>query len=182
MRDFSATDYFTDASLVDDPYEYFDDLRSKCPVVREPSHGVLAVSGYDETAAVYRDEVSFSSCNVVGGPFPGLPVEASGDDISDLIERFRGVFPLSDSFTTFDPPRHTDHRALVMRLITPRRLRDNENFMCGVAQRYVDKFITAGRCEFVEGFAHPFSLLVIADFLGVPEEDHERFRNGFDAP
>lgn len=182
MIDFETIDYFTDKSLVEDPYSYFEHIRSLCPVYQEPHHGVLAVTGYDEAVAVYRDDDAFSSCNVVGGPFPGLPVEAVGDDITALIEDYRHVFPLSENFTTFDPPRHTDHRALLMRLITPRRLRENEEFMWRLGKRQLDAFVDAGSGEFIEGFAHPFSLLVIADFLGVPEADHEWFKQGFEAP
>ena len=34
-----------------------------------------------------------------------------------------------------------------------------------------------GECEFVGEFASPFAMLVIADLLGVPEADHEMFRD-----
>jgi cytochrome P450 len=182
MIDVSTTDYFTDPALVDDPYEYYEALRAEHPVVQEPFKGVYAVTGYDEAAAIYRDDQTFSSCNAVGGPFPGLPVAPAGDDVSEQIEQHRHVFPLSDNFTTFDPPKHTAYRALMMRLITPRRLKENEDFMRRQAERFLDSFIETGRCEFVEDYAHPLSLLVVADFLGVPEEDHDGFRRGFDAP
>ena len=182
MIDFTGADYFTDASLVEDPYGYYDLLRAQGPVCREPYQGTYAVTGYEEAVAVYRDDDTFSSCNSVGGPFPGLPVEADGDDISDLIETYRHVFPLSDNFTTFDPPKHAAYRGLMMRLITPRRLKENEEFMRRMAERYLDSFIDTGCCEFVDDYAHPLSLLVVADFLGVPEQDHARFRQGFDAP
>jgi len=182
VTDFSRADYFTDPSLVENPFEYYDYLRSQCPVHREPHHGVFAVTGYDEALAVFRDSENFSSCNVVGGPFPGLPVEPKGDDITELIAQHRHVFPLSENFATYDPPEHTRHRELLKRLITPRRLRENEDFMWRLARRQVDAFVRRGGYEFIEEVAHPFSLLVIADFLGVPEEDHEWFRSGFEAP
>lgn len=47
-------DFFTDKALVDDPYDYYDAIR-RCPVWREPAHGVVMVSGYDEALAVQRD-------------------------------------------------------------------------------------------------------------------------------
>ena len=37
-------DFFTEKSLVDDPYDYYDAIR-RCPVWREPAHGVVMVSG-----------------------------------------------------------------------------------------------------------------------------------------
>ena len=36
-----------------------------------------------------------------------------------------------------------------------------------------------GSCEFISAYAQPFAMLVVADLLGVPEEDHQRFREGF---
>ena len=72
---------------------------------------------------------------------------------------------------------HTAHRALLMRLITPKRLSENEAFMWRLADRQLDEFVANGECEFISDFASPFALLVIADLLGVPEADHEMFRD-----
>lgn len=72
MTDFETVDFFTDPALVPDPYPYFDHLRSKCPVSHATPFNVLAVTGYDEALAVYRDP-AFSSCVSVAGPFSGLP-------------------------------------------------------------------------------------------------------------
>ena len=118
----------------------------------------------------------FSSCNSVSGPFPGFPVPLVGDDVSALVEAHRDALPMSDQLPTLDPPKHTEHRALLGRLLTPRRLKENEAFMWRLADRQIDEFVAKGRCEFVSEYASPFSLLVIADLLGVPESDHEMFR------
>ncbi len=82
---------------------------------------------------------------------------------------------MSDQLPTLDPPVHTDHRALLLRLITPRRLKSNEEFMWRLADRQLDTFLARGDGEFISDFASPFAMLVIADLLGVPEEDHPRF-------
>jgi cytochrome P450 family 150 subfamily A5 len=176
MTDFDAIDFFRDQSLVADPYPYYEFLRSRCPVRREAHHDVMMVTGYEEALAVYHDPGLFSSCNAVTGPFPGFPVSLEGDDVSDLIERYRDQLPMSDQVITFDPPKHTDHRGLLMKLLTPARLKENEAFMWEYADRQIDEFIGAGKCEFISEFASPFAMLVIADLLGVPKEDHALFR------
>ncbi|WP_066064116.1 cytochrome P450 [Frankia sp. EI5c] len=175
MTDFEAVDFFRGDELVEDPYPYFHALRSKCPVQPEPHHGVVMVTGYDEAVSVFHDSDHFSSCISVTGPFPGFPVPLEGDDISELIERHRNDLPMSDQLPTFDPPVHTDHRALLMRLITPKRLKENEEFIWRLADRLLDTFLAKGEGEFISGFAGPFALLVIADLLGVPEEDQDEF-------
>lgn len=176
MGEFDTIDFFRGNDLVADPYPYFDSLRGKCPVQRESHHDVVMVTGYDEAVSVYTNPATFSSCNSVTGPFPGFPVPLEGDDVSDLIEQHRDELPFSDQITTMDPPKHKAHRGLLMRLITPKRLRENEDFMWRHADRQIDEFVARGECEFIRDFAGPFTLYVIADLLGVPEEDHEWFR------
>jgi cytochrome P450 family 150 subfamily A5 len=174
--DYEAIDFFRGNELVADPYPYFDWLRAQCPVQRERHHGVTMVTGYEEAIAVYNDTAAFSSCNSPTGPFPGFPVALDGDDVSALIEQHRHQLPMSDQLLTFDPPIHTAHRALLMRLITPKRLRENEEFMWRLADRQIDELLDRGDGEFIRGYGQPFAMLVVADLLGVPESDHALFR------
>ncbi len=175
MTDFEELDFFRGDELVADPYPYFDALRERCPVRREPHHGVVMVTGYDEAVEIFHDSRTFSSCVSVTGPFPGFPVPLEGDDVTALIEEHRHELPFSDQLPVLDPPVHTDHRALLMRLITPKRLKENEASMWQLADRQLDEFLDGGEGEFVGGFASPFTLLVIADLLGVPEQDRDEF-------
>src|SRR5690606_6883148 len=68
-------------------------------------------------------------------------------------------------------PTHTNHRALLMRLLTPKRLKENEDARWQIADDILDDFLAPGRGEIIHGFPAPFTLRVIADLLGVPEED-----------
>jgi len=179
VTDFETVDFFTDESLVPDPYPYFDHLRSKCPVVQATPFNVLAVTGYDEALTVYKDP-AFSSCVSVAGPFSGMPFGPDGyDDVSELIEQHRAAVPMAEHITSQDPPLHTRTRGLMNKLITPKRLKENEEFMWRLADQQLDTFIERGKCEFLADYAKPFSLLVIADLLGVPAEDHDEFRAVF---
>lgn len=174
--DFDEIDWFRAKALYQDPYPYYEWLRSHGPVWREPHHGAVMVTGYEEAVAVYHDTARFSNCNSVAGPFTVWPVPFEGDDISEIIEQHRDVLPFSDQLPTFDPPKHTTHRALLMRLITPKRLKENEEFMWRLADLQIDEFLSRGECDFVHDYASPFTLLVIADLLGVPEADRPAFR------
>lgn len=178
MSDFEAVDFFTDPSLIPDPYPYFDHLRRRCPVAPRSDQGVMAITGHSEALAVYKDP-AFSSCVSVAGPFSGLPFEPEGDDIGSLIERHRSQIPMSEHIVTQDPPEHTRTRGLLSRLLTPKRLKENEDFMWRLADQQLDEFLSRGSCEFLDEYARPFSGLVIADLLGVPIEDHEEFREVF---
>lgn len=172
----ATINFFRDRAVQDDPYPYFDALRSMSPVWREPHYGVFMVTGYEEALAVYNDAVHFSSCNTVSGPFQKFSVPVEGDDISAIIEAHRDELPFSDQLPSFDPPRHTEHRRLLMKLLTPQRLRENEDFMWRQADRFLEPLVEGGTGEFIAGYAQPFTLVVIADLEGVPEDDHDTFR------
>ena len=156
MTELEKLDFFSDQSLVADPYPYMEAMRSGCPVRREPHQNVMVVTGYDEAVAVFGDSENFSSCTAV-----------------------TGQLPFSDQVTVMDPPTHTEHRALLMGLITPKRLKENEDFMWRHADTYLEPYL-AGGGEFIKGFAAPFTLAVIADLLGVPEEDRPEFAKHMD--
>jgi cytochrome P450 len=175
VTDLQTANFFRDRSVQDDPYAYFDALREQSPVWQEPNFGVFMVTGHEEALAVYNDSARFSSCNTVSGPFVKFSEPFEGDDVTDIIERHRDELPFSDQLPSFDPPRHTAHRALMMRLLTPGRLRENEEFMGRLADRQLGELVEAGGCEFITAYAAPFTLLVIADLEGVPEADHGLF-------
>ena len=178
MTDIETKNFFTDPDLVQDPYPYYDALREGCPVGREPHHDVMMVTGYEEAIQVLSDEQTFSSCISVTGPFSGLPACPESDDITDFIEEHRPSLPMNDQLPTMDPPQHTDHRGLLMRLITPKRLEENEAFIERIADRLLDDLLARGEGDYITGFAAPFAMLVIADLLGVPESDHQEFIEG----
>ena len=186
MSEFEKANFITDRAIQDDPYPYFDWVREQGPVWREPHFGMFMITGHPEAMAIYGDPATFpendlpsgtySSCNVVCGSFVKFPVPMEGDDVSELIVRYRNELPFSDQLPSFDPPNHTAQRHLLMRLITPKRLKENEDFMWQFADRLIDAFFEEGSFEMVGSYAEPFTLTVIADLEGVPESDHSLFR------
>ncbi|WP_425394525.1 cytochrome P450 [Aldersonia kunmingensis] len=173
--DIDSVDFFMNPKILHDPYDYLAALRNECPVRRETHHDVVMVTGHQEALAIYNDTERFSSCTSVTGPFPGFPVPLEGDDVSDIIAAHADELPFSDQLPTFDPPKHTAHRSLLSRMITPKRLKENEDFMWRLADSQYDTALASGACDYVADFAAPFAMLVIADLLGVPEADHIEF-------
>ena len=181
MTDLADVDYFSNAEVAQDPYEYWDYLRNQGPVFREPHHGVVAVTGYQEVQAAFKDVDSFSAVNAIGGPFPPLPFTPDGDDISDQIEAHRHEFPIFEHMVVMDPPEHEKARSLLGRLLTPRRLQENTDYIWQLADRQLDEFIANGHCEFLGEYGKPFATLAIADLLGVPQEDRAEIRRNLGA-
>jgi cytochrome P450 len=181
MTDLADVDYFTNPDVAQDSYEYWDYLRSQGPVFREPHHGVVAVTGYQEVQTAFKDVDSFSAVNAIGGPFPPLPFIPAGDDISEQIDAHRHEFPIFEHMVVMDPPQHDKARSLLGRLLTPRRLQENTDYIWQLADRQFDEFIAEGRCEFLGDYGKPFATLAIADLLGVPQADRAEIRRNLGA-
>ncbi len=179
MTSYETRNWFSDADVAQDPYPFLDALRAQNPVQPTPYHGVVAVTGYEETSEILRDHDNFSACITVVGPFGDFAEPLVGDDVSEVIERSRHRLPQSEHMVTMDPPAHTRERALLMRLLTPKRLRENEAYIRTLADQQLDPIIAAGHCEFIHEYASPLATLVIAELLGVPQEDFDEVRAGF---
>ncbi len=171
--DYEAVDFLQRSPLYQDPYPYFEFVRSKGPVWREPRRGVLMVTGHAECSEVYRDTATYSNAALMSGPFAQWPEPLVGEDVTDIIEKYRDTLPLSDQLVTFDPPKHTAHRALLGRLLTPKRLKENEDFLWRVAANTIDRFVDRGKVDLIAEFANPFALVAVADLLGVPPGFHD---------
>jgi cytochrome P450 len=168
-------DFFTDPEVLQDPLPYYVALRERGPVWREPHRGVFMLSGIEEILEVYADTENFSAIVSSLGPLVPLPKPDAGEGWAEMIERRRHEIPMSDMLIGLDPPKHTRHRALVGKLFTPNRLKENEEFMWTLADGLIDE-LAGGVVEFCHDYARPFTLLVIADLLGVPRADHVKFR------
>lgn len=176
MTDLASADYFSDGALAQSPFDYFDHLRSRNPVFREPNYGVLMVTGYAEVVEAFKNSEALSAVNAIGGPFPPLPFVPEGDDITDQIAAHRHLFPISEHMVVMDPPDHTRARSLLGRLLTPKRLKENEEYLWSLSDQVLDEFFDDEHCEFLGQYAKPFATLAITDLLGVPEEDRDEFR------
>jgi cytochrome P450 family 150 subfamily A5 len=176
MTSLERLDHFYDPTVASNPYPYWEQARAQSPVWREPHHGVVLITGYEEALAIYQDNARWSSCNTAAGLQP-FPVPLEGDDVGELIEQHRDQLVFSDEIGAQDPPKHTMYRSLLSRLFTPRRLSENESFMWMLADQQIDEILERRECEFVYDFANPFTALIISDLLGVPEDERSGFRD-----
>ena len=171
-------DFFTDPSVIEDPYPYYERLRAKCPV-QSNAHNAVLVTSFDLGVEVYRDQEHYSSVNATNGPLPPLPFTPHGDDITEQLEAHRAQLPMAGLLVTLDQPNHAPLRSFVVGLFSPERLAQNAPNMVAIADRLIDEFASTGEVDLVRGFGVPFAGLVIADLLGVPQEDRAWFREMF---
>jgi cholest-4-en-3-one 26-monooxygenase len=141
------------------PYEHFRRLRADTPVSHhdhpEWDRGYWAVVRHADVVRVSRDSTTFRN-----SPHPMIDV--SEDD---------AAAGLSEILISKDPPEHTRLRKLISAGFTPRRVAD----LTDRIHERVDSMIAAvadkGACDLVTDLALWLPLHVIADLVGVPEED-----------
>ncbi len=144
------------------PHDWFAQLRRDAPVFWHPEPdgpGFWCVTRYDDVVTVNRDNQLFSSNR--GAVFMwDLPEE-------DLEQQRLMMLNM-------DPPMHTRYRRLVNKGFTPRMVAEIETKARERARDIIDRVTTQGECDFVVDVAAELPLQVIADILGVPQEDRHR--------
>ena len=146
------------------PFEWFRQLRHEAPVYWHPEPagplgGFWTVTGYDDCVTVNRDWEHFSSARR-----SALFGDMDGDALAQ-----QQLMMLN-----MDPTMHTRYRRLVNKGFTPKLVRDLEQQIRGYADGIIDAVCERGTADFVEEISAELPLLVIAELLGVPQEDRRK--------
>jgi len=151
------------------PHDWFTWLRQNAPVFRhaEPDGGpgFWVITKYDDVVAVNRNAKTFSSDQRRGGVvgLEEMPIDAGNP--------FAAAEDAPALMLTLDPPEHTRYRKLVNKGFTPRMINALEVQIRETTARIVDEAVAKGETDFVLDVAAELPLQVIADLLGVPQED-----------
>jgi cytochrome P450 len=144
------------------------------------------VTHYDDIVAITRQPELFSSSQATG-PRSVTPTARRIADDASLPDEVRAVarrrVEIADSpiLLFADPPLHNRQRKLVNRAFTPRRVRQMEDPIRGIANALVDDWHGAREIEFNEQFCFGLPLSVIADALGISRDLMDQFRAWSDA-
>jgi cytochrome P450 len=153
------------------PHDWFETLRREAPVywhegdpTFEGHNGAGAspfwcVTGYDDVVTVNRDNATFSSAERL--------VFMWDPDVANL-EQQRLLM------LNMDPPLHTRYRRLINKGFTPRMVSELESTMRKRTSEIIDRVADKGECDFVTEVASELPLQVIADLMGVPQEDRHK--------
>ncbi|MDR2858655.1 MAG: cytochrome P450, partial [Novosphingobium sp.] len=174
-------DYFTDKSVLLDPYDFFEEVRARGPVVQLHNRDMLFITGFQEAIEVLLNKEDFSSVIATPGPAAPLPFPVEGSDISATVQAYSESIRERDLMVNYDGDFHLAARSLLNPLLVPSRLKANEEFMQRFADEMAREMVAKGSCEIIRDVAVPYVTLVIADLLGVPSEDRQQFRDVIDA-
>jgi cytochrome P450 len=80
-----------------------------------------------------------------------------------------------------DPPRHRQLRNLVTQAFTPRSVAQLTERITAIINTLLDEVADTGQMDIIDNLAYPLPVIVIAEMLGIPREDRERFKAWSDA-
>jgi cytochrome P450 len=166
---------FLDLEIRKCPHEAHRTLREQGPVYFDASCGFYMILGYEEARDVLADVETFSS---VTGLL--LVKESSAQERINAVFEEHGFLPVN-TLVVVDPPVHTFHRSLVGKAFNAVALKRMEDFVDRTVGRIVGAFVAKGGGDFYGDVAAILPSFVVADQLGLPSEDFEKFRTWTDA-
>ena len=141
----------TSSEIRANPYDFYERLRHKDPVHRMRLVNAWALTGYEDAQTVLQDHKRFSS----------------GDNKLEYAP-YRTILDL-------DPPDHTRLRSLVSKAFTPRSISALGPRIQQTVAELLNDLADKKRFDLIREFAFPLPVIVIAEMLGIPAQDRDRF-------
>jgi cytochrome P450 len=144
-----------------DTYAWYKMMRQTNPVAYNADYQSWSVFRYNDVQRVLSDTSAFSS------QFMG-----SGEQDN--------AHPLGTSIINTDPPRHRKLRNLVTLAFTPRTVARLAPRISAIVNDLVNRVEHKGAMDIIDDLSYPLPVTVIAEMLGIPHEDRERFKHWSD--
>src|ERR1700757_3825986 len=147
------------------PWPMYRALRDRDPVHHvvpegRPDHDYYVLSRHADVWSAARDHETFSSAQ-------GLTVNYGELEMIGLQDNPPMVMQ--------DPPVHTEFRKLVARGFTPRQVEAVEPAVRAFVVERLHRLLAAGGGDIVADLFKPLPSMVVAQYLGVPEQDRTQF-------
>lgn len=172
-----------DSEIQQCPHRYYAKMQSEQGVFETDALGtpIYLVTRYEDVAACAMNTAAFSS------RFDAGSMEGNSEYARRAQELYEqeGGFDRVGTMLTVDPPEHTRYRRLVSQAFTPKAIAALEPTIRELADQLIDQLISgtaAGQSlDFVELFAVPLPVAVIAKALNVPDDRLGDFKRWSDA-
>lgn len=153
-----------------DPHPLFRRLREKDPVHYSEAFRGWIVTRYDDVQGILRDSSWAADRSLIENEL--MAQQMDSDSIQNQV--------LARTMLTVDPPDHTRLRGLVNKAFTPRAVEKMKPRIQEIADDLLDELDGAEEMDVIRHLAYPLPVIVIAEMLGVPPEDRERFKKWSD--
>lgn len=159
----------TREAMHSDPHPFYRELRERDPVHRSRPADGWVLTRYRDVEAVLGDR-RFSSDERNLRRWPRIRRRLARAGLHNPYDGDRA------SMLRVDAPDHSRLRSLVNKAFTPRAVERMRERVAARVDALLEPFAPGDRMELVGDLASPLPVTIIAEMLGVPAEDHARFR------
>jgi hypothetical protein len=146
------------ADNLNDPYPMHQAVREAGPVVRlKPYPTLVATARHEQVHAVLNDHVNFISGAGVG--LTNFNLEPPFRPKSLILEA--------------DPPQHTQMRAILSRILSPKAVMQIRDTFAAEADALIERCVAKGTIDGIHDLAQPYPLKVFPDAVGIGPEGRE---------
>ncbi|PWK11617.1 cytochrome P450 [Tumebacillus permanentifrigoris] len=137
------------------PVDWYAEMRANAPVYFDEERNAYDVFSYEDVQRVLSDYANFSS-------------QRQGEELT------------SQSIINMDPPKHMKYRQLVAQAFTPKAIDALAPRISEIAKELLDEVADQPEFDIIRDFSYPLPVIVIAEMLGVPNQDREKFKHWSD--
>jgi cytochrome P450 len=153
--------------VIADPYGYYGRLRDEDPVHWNDTYGLWVITRHDDVTWLTRHHELFSSAVFKNDPRPAYPaIDESDLGLYEYVRKYQG-----EQFIQHDRPEHLDMRRIVHGYFTPKAMESWRPFVVKAVKELLDAAEEKGSMDVMRDLATPLPVLVIAQMMGVPEQD-----------
>jgi cytochrome P450 len=153
-----------DFDIDTDPYPLWKRLRDEAPLYYNERYDFWALSRFADVEKGLVDWRTYIS---------------GKGSVLEMIKANIEIPPGSILFE--DPPAHDEHRSLLARVFTPRRMTEIEPKVRQFCAATLDPLVGSGGFDFIRDLGAEMPMRTIGMLLGIPEEDQEAIRDRIDA-
>ena len=156
-----------DKDFIKNPYPYLKELREEYPIHYDKSSGLNLITQFEDVKDIQKSKNFISS----------EPQDYTKDADEKLINpKDYDYFWKTEEFNllNLEGNIHDELRGLVAKAFLNRQVQELRPFMENKSKELLDK-VNRGSFDLLADYAQPYSIAVIGELLGVPEEDYDKF-------
>ena len=156
-----------DKDFIKNPYPYLKELREEYPIHYDKSSGLNLITQFEDVKDIQKSKNFISS----------EPQDYTKDTDEKLINpKDYDYFWKTEEFNllNLEGNIHDELRGLVAKAFLNRQVQELRPFMENKSKELLDK-VNRDSFDLLADYAQPYSIAVIGELLGVPEEDYDKF-------
>lgn len=153
-----------------DPFEFYSMMRKEHPIEYDERNDMYGIFRYNDIYKCFTDFKNFSS---------DFAKWLNGTNANSST-KFQDASPIGPSLITSDPPKHRSLRNSISEAFNPGQISVLEPKIEKITHDLLEKVIQNKSMDLIQDLAYPLPVMIIAELLGIPNEDHYKFKKWAD--